>query len=101
MSDSYSVDSTIVKLDAAIVEALYDIGNTLENSARQICPIDTGRLMLSISYDVNTSEQNVTIGSDVEYAPYVETRAHFLENASNKESSHLSNILAEKIKESR
>ena len=42
----------------------------VENSAKQNCPVDDGQLRQSISHTVNKTKGE--IGSNVEYAPYVE-----------------------------
>lgn len=55
--------------DAAKV-AMTTIGLLAENYARIICPVDTGRLRNSIT-SVADSE-STTIGTNVQYAPYVE-----------------------------
>lgn len=49
---------------------LSDIGRKTTNMAKSLCPVDTGRLRSSISYEVE--DLTVRIGSDVEYAIYVE-----------------------------
>ena len=47
---------------------------TVENKAKHLVPVDTGRLKSSITYKVSQSVYDITgtIGTDVEYAPYVE-----------------------------
>ena len=50
--------------------AMTTIGLLVENYARAICPVDTGRLRNSITSVAD--DESVTIGSNVEYAPYVE-----------------------------
>lgn len=55
--------------------ALEIIGGKAESYAKAICPVDTGRLRNSIThqqYDENTE----IIGTNVEYAPYVELGTH-------------------------
>lgn len=55
----------------AKARALEIIGGKAESYAKKLCPVDTGRLRNSIThaqYDENTE----VIGSNVEYAPYVE-----------------------------
>lgn len=52
--------------------ALEDIGLTAENYAMRDCPVDTGRLRASITHKVMDDEKAVYIGTNVEYAPYVE-----------------------------
>jgi HK97 gp10 family phage protein len=53
-------------------EILTRWGEAAEGFAKEICPVDTGNLRNSITYDVKESENAVYIGSAVEYAPYVE-----------------------------
>ena len=60
---------------AAKDKALEIIGGKAESYAKKICPVDTGRLRNSIThqqYDDNTE----VIGTNVEYAPYVELGHH-------------------------
>lgn len=56
----------------AILAALEAIGLTAEGYAKLLCPVDTGRLRNSISHAVDEDEKTVYIGTNVEYAPYVE-----------------------------
>lgn len=53
-----------------IETALEKVGLLMERNAKLACPVDTGRLRSSISHthDKNTSY----VGTNVEYAPYVE-----------------------------
>lgn len=41
-----------------------------ERYAKELCPVDTGRLRNSISHEYD--EEGAYIGTNVEYAPYVE-----------------------------
>lgn len=50
--------------------ALTAAGMIVERHAKAKCPVDTGNLRNSIHY--NATEHEVTIGTSVEYAPYVE-----------------------------
>lgn len=59
-------------IDQAVALALEEIGLTAENYAKKACPVDTGRLRSSITHLVDTGEDAVYIGTNVEYAPYVE-----------------------------
>ena len=53
-----------------IEKALQNIGLQAERNAKLACPVDTGRLRNSISH---TNDNNTAyIGTNVEYAPYVE-----------------------------
>lgn len=59
------------EIDDAIKNALEDMARQCEHHARQdYVPVDTGRLKNSIQHDVKG--YTARIGSDVEYAGYVE-----------------------------
>lgn len=58
-------------LPEQLEQALTAIGLTAETYAKQDCPVDTGRLRNSITHAVETGEQAVYIGSNVEYAAFV------------------------------
>jgi phage gpG-like protein len=62
-------------LEKAEAKALEIVGGKAESYAKMLCPVDTGRLRNSIThkqYDENTE----VVGSNVEYAPYVELGHH-------------------------
>lgn len=65
-------DEILDALDEQIEAALTAIGMQAETYAKQLAPVDTGRLRNSITNEVDVSEKSVTIGSAVEYAPFVE-----------------------------
>lgn len=76
------------EMDIKIGLALDLIGQKAEGYAKDDCPVDTGRLRNSISNKVDGND--VYIGTNVEYAPYVEFgdkmhhengKAHFLRDA--------------------
>lgn len=56
----------------AAITALEKIGIKAEDYAKKRCPVDTGRLRGSISHTVDENELAAYIGTNVEYAPYVE-----------------------------
>ena len=58
------------RLPDVVEAALEAIGLTAEGYAKELCPVDTGRLRNSISHAVEGDA--VYIGTNVEYAPYVE-----------------------------
>lgn len=73
-----------------ILLGLEAIGEKGEGYAKEDCPVDTGRLRASISHKSETNELAAYIGTNVEYAPYVEYndqahhitgKAHFLRDA--------------------
>ena len=59
-------------IDSAIGIALEKIGLLAENYAAKKCQVDTGNLRGSITYEVDAGGNAVYIGTNVEYAPYVE-----------------------------
>lgn len=59
-------------IDQALAKALEEVGLVAEGYAKKACPVDTGRLSNSITHQVRPSEKSVYIGTNVEYAPYVE-----------------------------
>lgn len=67
-----NTDKIIEYEKEAIRRALEIIGLLAEAYAIKKCPVDTGRLRGSISHGVDEAEQCAFIGTNVEYAPYVE-----------------------------
>lgn len=59
-------------IDRALVAALEEVGLVAEGYAKRACPGDTGRLRNSITHIVDEGTRHVIIGTNVEYAPYVE-----------------------------
>lgn len=59
-------------IESAIGVALEKIGLLAEGYAQMKCPVDTGNLRASITHEVDAGEKAVYIGTNVEYAPYVE-----------------------------
>lgn len=54
---------------------LLKLGYTVQNTARQLCPVDTGRLRASISTSGLQRDARgayIEVGTNVSYAPYVE-----------------------------
>lgn len=65
-------DEFLKALPEQIEQALTAIGLTAESYAKRDCPVDTGRLRNSITNAVRTDEKAVYIGTNVEYAAFVE-----------------------------
>lgn len=67
-------NSDLVKeeMQAAVLRALEECGLVAEGYAKQLCPVDTGNLRNSITHQVVSGEDAVYIGTDNEYAAYVE-----------------------------
>jgi len=86
--------------------ALEAIGQEAEGYAKDECPVDTGRLRNSITHEVVDNEDAVYIGTNVEYAPYVEYgeykhitgKNHFLRDAATNHSEHYSAIMEAALK---
>lgn len=89
-------------MEKAIARGLEEIGLTAEAYAKLKCPVDTGRLRNSISHDVRDKE--VYIGTNVEYAPYVEmgtsrTRAQpFLKPAATEHSDEYKKLIETELR---
>lgn len=66
-----NIDLVKEELDNSIARALEAIGMQAENYAKMECPVDTGRLRNSITHE-QENENTEVIGTNVEYAPYVE-----------------------------
>lgn len=56
----------------ALARALEEIGLVAEGYAKRLCPVDTGRLRNSITHVTRYGAKAVYIGTNVEYAAYVE-----------------------------
>lgn len=56
----------------ACVRALEKCGLTAEGFAKNMAPVDTGNLRNSISHKVDESEPAAYVGTNAEYAAYVE-----------------------------
>lgn len=59
-------------MEAALATALEEIGLTAEGYAKRACPVDTGRLRNSITHIVDEDGALAVLGTNVEYAPFVE-----------------------------
>ena len=60
------------EFQTACIRALERCGSQAEGYAKDLVPVDTGRLRNSISHKVDDGEPAVYIGSNTSYAPYVE-----------------------------
>lgn len=61
----------LAEMAAAKARALEIIGGTAEGHAKDKCPVKSGRLQNSITHQ-RVGEDTEAIGTDVDYAPYVE-----------------------------
>ena len=78
------------KVDSAIERMLIEWGIVAQGFATANTPVDTGRLRASITYETDVDTATTVIGTNVEYAPIVETndkakhpvgKAHFMRDA--------------------
>lgn len=60
------------QIKEAIIRGLERCGMQGESYAKDLVPVDTGNLRNSITHEVITSEPSVIIGTNNEYAVYVE-----------------------------
>lgn len=63
---------TAEELKAAVLRALERCGMQAEGYAVDLVPVDTGNLRQSISHKVDSAEQAAYVGTNNEYAAYVE-----------------------------
>lgn len=89
-----------------VLKGLEAIGQEAEGYAKDETPVDTGRLRNSITHEVIPQEDAVYIGTNVEYAPYVEYgeykhttgKNHFLRDAATNHSDHYKAIMEAALK---
>lgn len=96
-----NVDEVLDTMREQVLIGLEAIGQEAEGYAKDECPVDTGRLRNSISNEVDSDEPAVYVGTNVEYAPYVEFgdanhktgNAHFLRNSIFNHIDHYKEIM--------
>lgn len=99
-----NTDEVVEALGTAMARALEAIGIQAEGYAKDLCPVDTGRLRNSITHAVEADEKAAYIGTNVEYAPYVElgTSKHkeqpFLRPAAQDHGDEYRSILESELK---
>lgn len=85
----------------ACARGLVAIGMTAEGHAKKITPVDTGRLRNSISHA--ETDDAVYIGTNVEYAPYVELGArgrkpvHMLKKAASEHPGEYKKLMKDSL----
>ena len=104
MSYTYkdNTDEVLAALERAKRRGLEAIGLTAEGYAKRETPVDTGRLRNSISHA--TDDEAAYIGTNVEYAPYVELGArgrqgvHMLQRAVTEHTDEYKKIMEDALK---
>lgn len=96
-----NVDLAKSEILAAFARALERIGLQAEGYAQDLCPVDTGTLRDSITH---TADRNAAyIGTNVEYAPYVELGTRraaaqpFLKPAATDHAGTYANIVKDEL----
>lgn len=76
----------IQQLEQRLEQKMKEACVLVQDSAKQKCPVDTGRLQGSLTYQVQKDGNEVEglVGTNVEYAPYVEVRKPFLKLAGDE-----------------
>lgn len=89
-------------INQALAKGLEGVGLAAETAAKLLTPVDTGRLRNSITHQVAPGERAVYVGTNVEYAKYVESRddvhhetgqAHFLRDAATDNADKYRQII--------
>ena len=104
MSYTYkdNADEVLAALERAKKRGLEAIGLVAEGHAKKETPVDTGRLRNSISHA--TDDEAAYIGTNVEYAPYVELGArgrkgkHMLQRATAEHADEYKKIMEDAMK---
>ena len=104
MSYTYkdNTDKVLAALKMAKKRGLEAIGLTAEGYAKKDTPVDTGRLRNSISHA--TDDEAAYIGTNVEYAPYIELGArgrkgvHMLQRAASEHTDEYKQIMEDAMK---
>lgn len=98
-----NTDQVLKELDNAMERALTRIGLAAEGYAKKEAPVDTGNLQNSITHAVEMGEKAAYIGTNVEYASYVEFGTYkmeakpFLRPAATEHSSVYERIAKEEL----
>ena len=104
MSYTYkdNTDEVLAALKKAKKRGLEAIGLAAEGYAKKETPVDTGRLRNSISHA--TDDEAAYIGTNVEYAPYVELGArgrkgkHMLQRAASEHTDEYKQLMEDSMK---
>lgn len=97
-----NTDEVLAALESAKKRGLESIGLTAEGYAKKETPVDTGRLRNSISHA--TDDEAAYIGTNVEYAPYVELGArgrpgvHMLKRAATEHTDEYKRLMEDSMK---
>jgi HK97 gp10 family phage protein len=78
--DQLAVMALAVRIDGPVALELERAALRVQNRATQLCPVDTGRLRASIDHEMGVDAEGAyaLVGSNVEYAGYVEFGTRFM-----------------------
>lgn len=104
MSYSYkdNTEQVLSAMEKAIERGLESIGLTAESYAKKITPFNTGRLRNSITHA--TEDKAAYVGTNVEYAQFVELGAngrkahHMLQRAATEHTAEYKRLMEDSIK---
>ena len=97
-----NTDEVLSALEKAKKRGLEAFGLVAEGHAKKITPVDTGRLRNSISHA--TDDEAAYIGTNVEYAPYVELGSptikahHMLQKAATEHTDEYKQLMEDSMK---
>ena len=95
-------EQVLSAMEKAIKNGLEAIGLTAEGYAKKETPVNTGRLRNSISHA--TDDEAAYIGTNVEYAPYVELGArgrqgvHMLKRSATEHTDEYKRLMEDSMK---
>ncbi len=72
MENKWNNETVIKVLRQIIIDRLEAVGKFVEDNANLLVPVDSGYLRGSITHKVDEQDLSVIIGTNVEYAAYVE-----------------------------
>lgn len=98
-----NTDEVLAELERKIQDSLQEVGQIAVNDARNSTPVDTGNLRDSMTCDIK--DDLVVVGSNVDYAIYVEegTRKqkghHMVRNAMQDNANQFKSIIEQNMKQ--
>ena len=99
-----NTDEVLSALEKAKKRGLEAIGLTAEGHAKKITPVDTGRLQLRNSISHAFEDDAAFIGTNVEYAVFVEAGArgrqgkHMLQRAATEHTDEYKRLMEDSMK---
>ena len=102
MKTKFYTKEVLQKLEAGIAERLEDSGDAIIDSSKSTTPVRTGKLLSSIEKS-GVSDNSIAVGTDVEYAKYVEfgtvkmAPKYFLTKAFQQSIPAIQNIFKKEI----